>query len=154
MELTEDRDVRLSYARDASGLEMIPDAVARAECIDDVVAIVRDAIGAGKSVTAAGAQTSTTAASITDTGILLSLRGMARVIDIDPEGRIARVEPGVTIGALNEELEPLGLRVCARPNERERRDDRRRNCLQRLRRALAAIWCDTRARARRSHCRR
>ena len=115
MELTEDRDVRLSYARDASGLEMIPEAVARAESIADVVEVIREAAADDRSVTPAGAQTSTTAASITDRGILLSMRAMARVLEIDPETRMARVEPGVTIGALNEELAPLGLRFAPDP---------------------------------------
>ena len=40
---------------------------------------------------------------------------MARTIDIDPARRIARVEPGVRIGALNAELAPLGLRFAPDP---------------------------------------
>jgi FAD/FMN-containing dehydrogenase len=115
VDLSRDPDVRFSYARDASGLEMIPDAVARAATADDVVDVVRDAMANGSTVTAAGAQTSTTAASIVDKGVLLSLRAMSRVIDIDPVARVARVEPGLTIGALNDELAPLGLRFAPDP---------------------------------------
>jgi glycolate oxidase len=115
VELSTDADVRRAYARDASGLEMIPDAVARATSIGDVVEIVRGAAASGQSVTPAGAQTSTTAASIVDRGVLLSLRGMSRIIDIDPAERVARVEPGVTIGALNDELAALGLRFAPDP---------------------------------------
>lgn len=40
---------------------------------------------------------------------------MSRVLDIDPSRRIARVEPGVTIGALNAQLAPLGLRFAPDP---------------------------------------
>ena len=54
-------------------------------------------------------------ASIVDRGVLLSMRAMGRILDIDPTARIARVEPGVTIGALNEELAPLGLRFAPDP---------------------------------------
>ena len=115
MELSRDADVRLAYARDASGLELIPEAVARAATTSDVVDVVRAAAGEGMSVTAAGAQTSTTAASIVDRGVLLSMRGMARVLDIDPVERVARVEPGVIVGVLNEELAPLGLRFAPDP---------------------------------------
>jgi glycolate oxidase len=115
VELSTDADVRRAYARDASGLEMIPDAVARATSIGDVVEIVRGAAAGGQSVTPAGAQTSTTAASIVDRGVLLSLRGMSRIIDIDPAERVASVEPGVTIGALNDELAALGLRFAPDP---------------------------------------
>jgi len=37
------------------------------------------------------------------------------VLDIDPVGRVARVEPGVIVGALNDELAPLGLRFAPDP---------------------------------------
>jgi FAD/FMN-containing dehydrogenase len=115
MELTSDVDVRRSYARDASGLEMVPDVVARPASIADVVEAVREARGRGLQVTPAGAQTSTTAASIVDHGLLLSLRALHRILDIDTTARVARVEPGVTIGALNDELAPLGLRFASDP---------------------------------------
>ncbi|HEY4131866.1 MAG TPA: FAD-binding oxidoreductase, partial [Gemmatimonadaceae bacterium] len=46
---------------------------------------------------------------------LLSLRAMSRIIDIDSREQIARVEPGVTIGALNAEIAPLGLRFAPDP---------------------------------------
>ena len=67
------------------------------------------------SVTPAGAQTSTTAASITDKGVLLSLSAMSRVLDVDPIRRIARVEPGVTVGALNKLLAEQLLRFAPDP---------------------------------------
>lgn len=115
MELTRDVDVRAAYARDASGLEMIPDAVARPCDERDVVEVVTDAIAANVPITPAGAQTSTTGASIVDKGILMSMRSMARIIDVDPEQRIAVVEPGVTVGALNDELATIGLRFAPDP---------------------------------------
>ncbi|HEV8495267.1 MAG TPA: FAD-binding oxidoreductase [Gemmatimonadaceae bacterium] len=115
MDLSRDDDVRRAYARDASGLELIPDAVARPTTIADVVGVVRAAISDGVPVTPAGAQTSTTAASIVDRGVLLSMRGMSRVLDIDPTQRMARVEPGVIVGVLNDELAPLGLRFAPDP---------------------------------------
>src|SRR6185503_19846518 len=85
VELSRDADIRFSYARDASGLEMIPDAVARPASVADVIEVVRSARAGGASITPAGAQTSTTAASIVDRGILVSMRAMSRVIDIDTE---------------------------------------------------------------------
>jgi glycolate oxidase len=115
VDLSRDDDVRRAYARDASGLELIPDAVARPTTIADVVGVVRAAISDGVPVTPAGAQTSTTAASIVDRGVLLSMRGMSRVLDIDPTQRMARVEPGVIVGVLNDELAPLGLRFAPDP---------------------------------------
>lgn len=115
MELTSDIDVRRAYSRDVSGLELVPEVVARAGSIADVVEVVHEAGRLGIQVTPAGAQTSTTGASIVDHGILLSMHAMNRILHIDPAARLARVQPGVSIGALNEELAPLGLRFAPDP---------------------------------------
>src|SRR5205809_6920166 len=85
-----DPSLRTSFARDASGLELVPDAVARPTTIEETVDFIRAATSSGTPVTTAGNQTSTTGASITDSGLLLSLRGLDRIIDIDPERRVAR----------------------------------------------------------------
>ena len=94
---------------------MIPDAVARAQTSNDVLEAIALAAGSGTTVTPAGSQTSMTAASITDRGILLSLAGMNRVLAVDVARRIARVEPGVTIGQLNRELASTGLMFAPDP---------------------------------------
>ncbi|MEP6731150.1 MAG: FAD-binding oxidoreductase [bacterium] len=99
-EISRDEAVRFAYAADASGLVLVADGVARPASADEVSALLAEATATGTAVTAAGGQTSTTAASISDRGILLSLRAMQRVIDIDPVARIARVEPGVLVADL------------------------------------------------------
>ena len=109
MDVTRDLDVRVAHARDVSGLEMVPDGVARAESAQEVIALVQESAGNGAAITPAGSQTSMTGASITDRGILLSMRGMNRVLDVDLERRVARVEPGVTIGDLNRRLSEESL---------------------------------------------
>lgn len=115
MELIRDLDVRLAHARDASGVQLVPEAVVRAGSAEEVVDAVRIAADAGLTVTPAGSQTSMTAASITDRGVLLSLAGMRRIIDVDTSRRIARVEPGITIGDLNRELADTGLMFAPDP---------------------------------------
>lgn len=107
--LVTDRDVREGYSADASGLVLVPDAVARPGSADEVVDLLRHATGTRTAVTPAGGQTSTTAASIADTGIVLSTRRLDRVLDIDPAARTARVEAGVLIGDLQRQLAPHGL---------------------------------------------
>ena len=107
--LERDQTVRESYARDASGLWKVPDCVARPVAAGEVAEIVRDATSARTTVTAAGAQTSTTGASVSDGGILLSMRAMARVLGIDAIARTATVEPGVLLGDLQRTLAPHGL---------------------------------------------
>lgn len=119
MVVTRDADVRIAHARDASGLELVPEAVARATSIADVVEVVRQAWGDVTTVTPAGSQTSMTGASITDTGLLLSLLPMSRIRDIDVERRIARVEPGVRIGDLNRALAEHGLMFAPDPTSEQ-----------------------------------
>lgn len=99
-ELNRDPDVRASVAADASGLYMEPDAVARPSRTADVVEVLRRAAVERMPVTTAGGQTSTTGASITDRGLLLSLRALDRILDIDTAARSARVEAGVMISDL------------------------------------------------------
>ncbi len=99
-EITHDQEVRNAYAADASGLLLVPDGVARPASSVEVAELLKESSSTGTAVTAAGGQTSTTAASITDRGTLVSLRAMSRIIDIDPVARIARVEPGVFVGEL------------------------------------------------------
>jgi glycolate oxidase len=114
-----DLDARKSYARDASGLELVPEAIARMETLDDIVEVVRLAAGIESTVTPAGSQTSMTGASITDRGILVSLAGMNRILEVDLTGRLARVEPGVTIGQLNRELAADNLMFAPDPTSEQ-----------------------------------
>jgi len=115
LELTRDSDVRASHSKDASGLELVPESVARPASAEDVTDVVRDAAGSGTTITAAGSQTSMTGASITDKGVLMSMTGMNRIIDVDVDAGIARVEPGVTIGDLNRALAETGLQFAPDP---------------------------------------
>jgi len=95
-----DADVRRAFASDASGLVLVPDGVARPTSRDEVAALLAECASSRTAVTCAGGQTSTTAASITDRGVLLSLRGMDRVLEVDAGRRIARAEPGVIVADL------------------------------------------------------
>lgn len=109
MSVTTDQAVRESYARDASGWKRIPEGVARPQSTEELVDVVRDALAKGTPVTMAGGQTSTTAASITDRGLLVSTRALARVIDVDAKNRSARVEPGVVLGDISRAVSGDGL---------------------------------------------
>lgn len=93
-----DPGVRAGFARDASGMELIPGAVARPADVEEVAAILRRATKDRVPVTAAGGQTSTTGASITDQGILLSVRALDRVLELDPKAGFVRAEAGALVG--------------------------------------------------------
>jgi FAD/FMN-containing dehydrogenase len=118
-EVSHDQEVRRAYAADASGLVMVPDGVARPKSAEEVAALLAESSSSGTPVTPAGGQTSTTAASISDRGILLSLRAMQRTIDIDPVARVARVEPGVMVGELKRACAAHGLLLAPDPTSEE-----------------------------------
>jgi FAD/FMN-containing dehydrogenase len=114
-----DADVRAAYSADASGLVLVPDAVARPTSADEVAALLTESNATRTAVTAAGAQTSTTAASITDRGVLLSLRAMNRIIALDPVARTVRCEPGVLVGDLKRACAAHGLLLPLDPTSEE-----------------------------------
>ena len=117
--VTRDEEIRRAYAADASGLVMVPEGVARPASADEVAALLAEASSERMPVTAAGGQTSTTAASISDRGIVMSLRAMQRIIDIDPAARTARVEPGVLVGELKRACAAHDLLLAPDPTSEE-----------------------------------
>jgi FAD/FMN-containing dehydrogenase len=118
-EISRDAEVRRAYAADASGLVMVPDGVARPTSAGEVAALLAEATSSGTPVTPAGGQTSTTAASISDRGVLLSLRAMQRTFEIDARARVARVEPGVLVGELKRACAAQGLLLAPDPTSEE-----------------------------------
>jgi FAD/FMN-containing dehydrogenase len=117
--LSSDKSVRESYEADASGLHLSPDLVARPESIDDVIEVVRKAASDRIAITCAGAQTSTTAASITDKGILLSLRALDRISAPDEKARTINVEPGALVGQIKRTAAAAGLLFAPDPTSEE-----------------------------------
>lgn len=117
--ISTDEDVRRAFASDASGLVLMPEGVARPGSAVEVVELVKEAAANGSPITAAGGQTSTTGASITDSGLVLSLRGLDRVLDVDPVARTARVEAGVLLGEFKRRLAADGLLFPPDPTSEE-----------------------------------
>ena len=80
--------------------------------------LVRKAVR-GISITCAGAQTSTTGASITDTGMLLSLRSLNRISAPDEKTRTIKVEPGALVGEIKRTAAAAGLLFAPDPTSEE-----------------------------------
>lgn len=114
-----DPDVRAMFAADASGLRYLPDGVARPESVEEVTEIIRRAASARTPVTPAGMQTSTTGASITEGGILLSLRGMTPLIDVDRNARTVRTSAGAILGEVKRAAAAEGLLFAPDPTSEE-----------------------------------
>ncbi len=114
-----DESVRRSYARDASGLERLPDAVARPTSEAQVVELIREAAARGMPVTAAGGQTSTTGASIADDGLLLSLRALDHTGEIDQERQTIRVQAGALLGDVKRSVAAAGFLFAPDPTSED-----------------------------------
>ena len=114
-----DPSIRRAYARDASGLELVPDTVARPGAAEEVVELLRRATAEHTPVTVAGGQTSTTGASITDRGMLLSLRALDHIGSVDADARTVRVQPGVIVGALKRALAGQGWLFAPDPTSED-----------------------------------
>ncbi len=117
--LSSDKSVREAYEADASGLHMVPDLVARPDSVDEVIEVMHRATTDRVAVTCAGAQTSTTAASITDKGILLSLRSLDSISSVDEARRTITVGPGALVSEIKRTAAAAGLLFAPDPTSEE-----------------------------------
>jgi len=81
--------------------------------------VLRQAAGSRTALTPAGMQTSTTGGSITDKGILLSLRRLGPVLDINRKARRARVGAGAILGEVKRAAAAEGLLFAPDPTSEE-----------------------------------
>jgi FAD/FMN-containing dehydrogenase len=117
--LSSEKTVRESYAADASGLHLVPEFVARPESAEEVVELLRQATTDRTPVTCAGGQTSTTGASITDSGMILSLRSLDRISPVDEAAKTIRVGPGALVGEIKRAVAASGLLFAPDPTSEE-----------------------------------
>ncbi|HET9034009.1 MAG TPA: FAD-linked oxidase C-terminal domain-containing protein [Dokdonella sp.] len=98
------------YAYDNSRREAIPEAVVFPSTHAQVVALVGVCRDHGIALTARGRGTNTTGASVpVNGGIVASFERMNRILDIDPDNRLAVVEPGVLNADLQTALKAHGF---------------------------------------------
>lgn len=102
-----------AYATDRSILEVSPRLVAFPENTDDVSRLVAFAHqlatrGFQLPVTVRGTGLDKTGAAVTN-GMIISTERMNQIEEVDFRGRLIRVQPGMTLGALNAALSLQGL---------------------------------------------
>jgi FAD/FMN-containing dehydrogenase len=117
--VSSDAGVREAFAQDASGLRLVPDAVARPTTYEEVAEVLRRASAAGTPVTPAGAQTSYVGGSITDRGVVLSLRTLDRIGEVDVEHRSMRAQAGAFLGDVKRAAAAHGLLFPPDPTSEE-----------------------------------
>ncbi|MFD0360428.1 FAD-binding and (Fe-S)-binding domain-containing protein [Nocardia sp. GCM10030253] len=111
---------RAEYSSDASNYRVLPAAVVFPLADDDVAAALEFARDNGLSVTARGAGTSVAGNAI-GPGIVLDFsRHMNSVLELDPQRRVARVQPGVVLSQLQRRARPHGLRFGPDPSTENR----------------------------------
>jgi FAD/FMN-containing dehydrogenase/Fe-S oxidoreductase len=97
------------YATDASFYQIEPLGVVVPRDRDDAATAIAIARQAGVPVLPRGAGTSQCGQTVARALVLDCSRHLDRIIEIDAEGRRARVEPGVVLDRLNRELRPHRL---------------------------------------------
>jgi FAD/FMN-containing dehydrogenase/Fe-S oxidoreductase len=111
---------RAEYSTDASNYRVVPQVVVFPRDTDDVLAALDVARSAGVPVTSRGGGTSVAGNAI-GTGVVIDLsRHVNRVLEIDPDARTARVEPGVILTDLQTAAAPHGLRFGPDPSTQAR----------------------------------
>src|SRR5438067_716989 len=100
---------RRLYSTDGSIYRIEPLGVVVPRTAEDVVTVVQVAGEMGVPITARGGGTSLSGQSIGPGVVLDCSKYLNQVLDIDPAGRMARVQPGVVLDQLNRALAPHGL---------------------------------------------
>ena len=85
-----------------------PALVARCGKPEDVVAVLGFARDRGLPVAVRGGGHNVAGNAVCDDGVVIDLSAM-RAIDVDPDRRVARVDPGVLLGELDAATQALGL---------------------------------------------
>ena len=107
-----DRLSRALYSTDASVYQIEPTGVVAVRNRDDVLRTIEIARRHGVSITARGGGTSQAGQAVGAGLQLDTARFFNRVLEVDPAGRWARVEPGIVLDELNARLAPHRLRFA------------------------------------------
>lgn len=113
-----DQDSRHTYSTDASPCVVAPRAVVFVDSESDVVAVLRTCRELGVPITPRASGTSLSGAAI-GPGIVLDTTGLKRIVELDVERRIVRVEPGILLTELNTVLAPYRLRFAPDPGSQD-----------------------------------
>jgi FAD/FMN-containing dehydrogenase/Fe-S oxidoreductase len=111
---------RAEYSADASNYRHVPRGVGFPRDADEVARAVAISREHGVPVTLRGGGTSVAGNAVGEGLVLDCSRYFNRVVELDPEARTARVEPGVVLDALQAAAAPHGLRFGPDPSTASR----------------------------------
>jgi FAD/FMN-containing dehydrogenase/Fe-S oxidoreductase len=110
-----DNATRAAYASDASNYRQVPVGVVLPRTLDDVVAAVALCRSHGAAILPRGAGTSMCGQSVNAAVVIDCSKYLDRVLAVEAESRIGRVEPGAVCDALREAAEAHGLTFAPDP---------------------------------------
>ena len=108
MKVKDDFPTLTAYAVDASMYRLVPKAVVLVESEDDIAKTVNYAVARGIPLTVRAAGTNLTGSAI-GSGIILDVSRLSRILEVNPEEKWARVQPGIVLAELNRQLGRHGL---------------------------------------------
>src|SRR5882757_182507 len=115
-----DRGSRALYATDASNYRQVPIGLVIPHDVDDVIAAVDACRKYGAPILPRGAGTSL-AGQCCNTAVIFDFtKYMNRILELDPERRIARVQPGVVLDSLRNQAEIHHLTFAPDPSTHNR----------------------------------
>jgi glycolate oxidase len=119
--VVDDPDLLAELAKDEShAAPSMPDLAVRAACAEDVRAVLELAEERDVPVVARGGGTGKSGGAIpVSGGVVLDLRHMNQIVEIDRDNLLAVVQPGVITGALQVAVEAEGLFYPPDPNSLE-----------------------------------
>ena len=106
---------RVMYSTDASIYQMEPLGVVIPRDAEDVAAIVATCAQAGVAVLPRGGGTSLAGQTVNRAVVLDFSKYMHRVLEVNPEERWVRTQPGIPLDELNHHLRPHGLHYTPDP---------------------------------------
>ncbi|MEE8568219.1 MAG: FAD-binding oxidoreductase, partial [Anaerolineales bacterium] len=115
-----DRMTQLLYSTDASIYQMLPVGVAIPRDADEIVAAVEIAGRHGVPILPRGGGSSLAGQAVGHALVLDLSRHLDRILEINPETRIVRTQPGITLGLLNKSLRSHNLMYGPDPASEER----------------------------------
>jgi FAD/FMN-containing dehydrogenase len=115
-----DKLTRLLYSTDASIYQMMPVGVVTPRHSDEVAAAVEIANKHQVPILPRGSGSSLDGQAVGHALVLDMTRHMNQVIEVDPERRIVRAQPGITLDRMNRIVRPYGLTYGPDPASAER----------------------------------
>ncbi|ADJ28593.1 FAD-binding and (Fe-S)-binding domain-containing protein [Nitrosococcus watsonii] len=115
-EVLTDRLSRMLYATDASPYQQLPLGVVRPRSVEDCVTLIRFANSHRIALIPRAAGTSLAGQCVGEGLVVDVSQHWTKVLEIDAPRRWARVQPGVVLDVLNQQLRPSGLMFAPDPS--------------------------------------